>query len=239
MTSRIGWLPETRSLTEFQTLPVAEVLTSFGLTALPEVLAGVSGALPAGAFVAGGRLAEMLAGLPPQDIDVWCAKVDAASNTVSNVYAAACRALRRQLAGGEYVEVVRPLATVFSAPTQKVAVHDYAFDDVSHVLDSFDFTVVQIALVGETFVVGPTTLADIRARRLIYARAPHAGNTPATRVPYFLRKGFEATEELAEQVRPISQLLAHQLQGARSRTVVPTPKEVEVPLPPAQDPPTV
>jgi hypothetical protein len=236
------WVTSEKLSTVFVSVPALDTLCSFKVPGdtLPPVVSALTRVLPTGTVVAGGHLMEVLAGLEPQDIDVWCVKTDAGV-----AYQAACEVTRVAITlpplAGHYAERVFPHSTVFESETlPNIAIHDFEYDDPEHILDGFDFTVCQIALTGSMFLVGPSTLSDITSRRLAYNRSPVERRTKSfgmrdvERAERYIKKGFKPAPEMVEQVRAAFPMLAYRLQAL---ALVPPPSNpVVVPSSPAEDP---
>lgn len=206
------WLPPTRTATEFVSRPLAEVLADFEVSALPPVFEAVLDLLPDGAFIAGGFFMELLAGLDRKDIDVWFTSEEAVSSFLADLR----EALKEDpLVEYDFREEVNPASGVstFIAPAKHTPISlnsSYLFTDANHIIDSFDFTVVQVAVGRDRMVrLGPTTLSDIENMRLVFHRPQ---NSLYYRTKRYLQKGFRPTSEAWETIAQLAPRLNHELQ---------------------------
>jgi hypothetical protein len=154
-----------------------DVLTSHGETELrPHDLALCLKELPSGIFetlkdrkccVAGGFIRDIVAGIDkPKDIDIF-------TDSEASARIIADRLLERAPYRGLIVETDRALTVVngYRRPEPQV-IYRWVFDDMSKVIDAFDFTICQAAFWWDNtkFVsrCAPTFYDDVPAQDLVY-----------------------------------------------------------------------
>lgn len=209
---RPTWLSTTRTNTIFSSVSLASILSRFNVSALPPVLEEVRKILPSEAFVAGGFLTEALLGLMLKDIDVWFTSESALNEFLVALREAVTKEPLKQYG---FQEIVNPASgtSSFIAPGKHTPISlnsYYLFTGPEHIIDSFDFTIVQTALTRSSQVyVGPTTLDDIENKRLAFHRPQ---NTIYNRAKRYLEKGFIPTEEAWLTIEQLAPRLAEEIQ---------------------------
>lgn len=233
------WLPLSRTDTQFVSQPLADVLREFNVNDLPPVLDAVQKILPEGVFIAGGYLMELLAGLTRRDLDLWVTS-EAAGKAMTTALNAAIQTeplLSYDFKAWENPENGSVIWTARGKHPPISLNSSFVFTDVTHVLDSFDFTVAQTAITRDGQVyVGPTTLDDIKNTRLVFHRPQ---NSIYMRSKRYLQKGFKPTPEAWDTIAQFAPTLGQELQifknHAHARAAFET--SLGVPLPPPEPPP--
>jgi hypothetical protein len=217
------WMSKIRTNTQFVTVPAASTFTSFGVTTFSPLFTAVRAALPEGAYIAGGYLTSLLAKIPVRDIDIWFRDEAAYTETRTRILGLTSLGLHEKASP-------RLAGTTFVGLAGEVSLNafDY-FSSPEETLDCFDFTVAQLALVGPNLLVGPTTLADIRAKELVLHREEF---TILNRAEKYIKKGFTPGEKSWERFSQLAGPLTLQLTTLR-RTLartgpVPNPHQNDV-----------
>jgi hypothetical protein len=221
-----AWIPEDRTAVVFEKKTAATVFADFNVTTFDPLFTAIRGVLPAGAYIGGGYPAMLLAGLTLADIDIWF-KNEAAFNATRD----AIRALlqRPQMTGYGIAEAEKFRFAEFKVsrqgkPLLEVALNGYFdFTGPDHVADTFDFTVAQVVLDGQDMWVGPTTLDDLKARRLVIHRVQPS---LIHRVPKYIQKGFNPTAETMLTIAIERPSLVQPIQVAANTALL---KQLEVP----------
>jgi len=182
-----NWYLKERTDAVFEKRKATKVFAEFGITNVDPVLSAVWAALPAKAWIAGGCLASLLTKRTKRgDIDIWFAGKTQYVETQTKI-----RALVKSpaLSAYEWRETVVRNACVFSAPgVMPISLNGYLdFTSADAIIDSFDFTVAQLALEGDMLWYGPTTLQDLKDNRLSFHRTQ---NTVMGRADKYLKKGY-------------------------------------------------
>jgi len=220
------WMSKVRTNTQFVTVPAASTFTSFGVTTFDPIFTAVRAALPDGAYIGGGYLTSLLAKIPVGDIDVWFRDEAAYTETRTRVLRLTSLELREKASP-------RLAGTTFVGLAGKVSLNAFEyFSSPEETIDSFDFTVAQLALVGTNLIVGPTTLADIRAKELVLHREEF---TILSRAEKYLKKGFAPGEKSWEKFAQLAGPTTLQLTNIRRKLAraapVPNPHQNDLATP--------
>lgn len=171
--------------------------------------------LPSGAYIAGGYVLGLMSGAPSYDVDVWFRDRETFKLGVAAVetllktppWETLFVNRRKSQIGGVQL-------TVSGADRKPLPISldgRYFFENASHLIDYFDFTVTQVALDGNTLWSGPTTLEDIREKRLIVHRRKMRYIDYRTKK--YLEKGFKLTPQ-AEDILAVDS--PHTMQRVRA-----------------------
>lgn len=191
-----------RSDTVYAEMPLS-VLKDRGISS--ERLESLLNFLPEGAYVAGGYIGALMAGMdkfrPAKDIDIFFTSEDAAGKTMALLLDPPSNDLRawawqdyrlaqKQTEG--CVDFRCSGIDVFALPIQLVQI--YFYDDPEHIIDNFDLTAVQFAIGRDRILhYNPVSLLDIAAKKISINRRENATKLK-TRVQKYLSYGWSMTE---------------------------------------------
>jgi hypothetical protein len=188
------WVPPgvERSATEFTAVPAKNYID---MASADPVFRAIKSVLPAGSYIAGGYVLGLVGGFPANDVDIWFKDLEtylAAKTRVAS--------LLSELPEKLFVKSKTTHHATQLIISQQGRKHlpvsldgRYLFNNAGDLLDTFDFTVTQLALEGEQLWVGPMTLRDIQERKLTLLRRKTC--YVDLRVDKYIKKGFTLTEE--------------------------------------------
>lgn len=207
-----------RSQTQFMREPWEPFFRKRGLH--NSVLSSLADCLPPGAIIAGGFVSTVFnTQSPAHDIDIFFTGVEAFQRTYE-LFANPPTddkfwAIREYTLSINIEELCNKskqikLVQLNSINKDRVPIQLIKmiwFNDAEHIIDSFDWTVCQVAIDGKDLVYNPGALMDLYQRRLVLHRFHYPGDA-LYRLAKYIRKGYDILPvtllELVSEIRGCS-----------------------------------
>lgn len=193
--------PFKRGKDQYERKPLKEFLEDLGIVA-PQ-LEEFSQSLPQGAILAGGYLTSLFSGVNHfKDLDFYFTSEHALKETLALFLKPEGSENRKtqSLFGGYHPDIPIERLQAKEPPRFIIGLTHpdkppvelmkaFWYQDAEHVIDTFDFTIVQFALEGGDIVFHPEGPADLKAKRLVLKRIQRIERV-AYRTQKWVNKGY-------------------------------------------------